>query len=207
MSTFVCSDCMQVLDDALRDSSVRHLCVPCWKARKRAFRAERVKRQKRVLSKLMIRKACDANAYAAVQMYRDAKRRATKCKVPFTMQIDDIIPLPLVCPAMGTALACNDGRLGDNSFSLDRVVPSVGYTNGNIHVISYLANAIKRNATPDEVLAVALYAYTATGHTLPDIHAKVNEIAQRQVEYAKINAGTETVGEMAPSDVTHWGNV
>ena len=43
----------------------------------------------------------------------------------------------------------------DNSPSLDRIVPELGYIPSNVVVISYKANAIKRNATPQEIRRVA----------------------------------------------------
>lgn len=49
------------------------------------------------------------------------------------------------------------GHVSANSPSLDRIVPALGYAPGNIHWISYRANAIKSNATPDELHKVADY--------------------------------------------------
>jgi len=46
------------------------------------------------------------------------------------------------------------GRL-PNSPSLDRIDPTKGYIKGNVEVISNLANTMKQNATPEELLAFA----------------------------------------------------
>lgn len=45
-----------------------------------------------------------------------------------------------------------------NAASLDRIDNSKGYVRGNVMVISLRANAIKNNATAEELTAVAAYA-------------------------------------------------
>ena len=47
----------------------------------------------------------------------------------------------------------------DNSPTLDRIVPELGYIKGNVWVICQLANRIKTNATADQILAVANSLY------------------------------------------------
>ena len=42
-----------------------------------------------------------------------------------------------------------------SSPSLDRIIPSKGYKKGNVVWISTRANAIKQDATPEEVMKVA----------------------------------------------------
>jgi hypothetical protein len=49
------------------------------------------------------------------------------------------------------------GHYDQQSPSLDRIVPKLGYTVGNVCVISQRANILKRDATPDELYAVANY--------------------------------------------------
>lgn len=67
--------------------------------------------------------------------------------------------IPAFCPVLGLPLYRNTGGAaqGPNSPSLDRIDASLGYVRGNVAVISAKANAIKSNATPEELLRVAAY--------------------------------------------------
>lgn len=53
-------------------------------------------------------------------------------------------------------LNCNHGHSGyfDDSPSIDRIIPELGYTKGNIRVISNRANLLKSNATIEELQKV-----------------------------------------------------
>jgi hypothetical protein len=52
-------------------------------------------------------------------------------------------------------LKSSGGYQSDGSPSLDRIDPKKGYVKGNVAVISYKANRIKQDATPEELEAVA----------------------------------------------------
>lgn len=90
---------------------------------------------------------CDDRRYG---MFHNAKSRANKKGLPFTIKIEDII-IPEVCPLLNIPLVstsdCNDPR----NPSLDQIVPGKGYTPDNIQVISYRANALKWNASVEEL--------------------------------------------------------
>ena len=90
----------------------------------------------------------------AVKMVRAAKARAAKAGVPFALTPDDIT-IPKLCPVLRIALHVGLTKASDNSPSLDRVLPALGYVPGNILVISNRANRIKNNATIPELRAVA----------------------------------------------------
>lgn len=63
-----------------------------------------------------------------------------------------------VCPVLGVKydFSARFGQGGgDLSPSLDKFEPALGYVDGNCFVISYLANRIKCNATPEQVQKVA----------------------------------------------------
>lgn len=48
-----------------------------------------------------------------------------------------------------------DKKRRNSSPSIDRLDPRLGYVPGNIAVISYIANAIKSNATPKQLEKVS----------------------------------------------------
>lgn len=87
-------------------------------------------------------------------MWRAARYRAQRQGVPFNITEDDIV-IPDRCPILGIKLAMGEGQQSENSPSLDKIDPTMGYVPGNIQVISYKANAMKRDATADELLSFA----------------------------------------------------
>lgn len=87
-------------------------------------------------------------------MFCAARARAKAKGLPFSITRNDI-DIPDICPALGIPLFTRDGSgTCDNSASLDRIIPSLGYVPGNVIVISMKANAIKHNATASEIIAV-----------------------------------------------------
>ncbi len=95
-----------------------------------------------------------------VRRYREtrllgwAKQRAIRKGLPFNLTLSDII-IPSRCPALGIKLI--PGSNSNSSPTLDRIIPDLGYTKGNVVVISALANAIKSSGTPREILMVAMF--------------------------------------------------
>lgn len=89
---------------------------------------------------------------AEMKMYRRAKRRALERDLEFGITPDDI-EIPRVCPILGIPIYSTKGRSGafDNSPSLDRYNPDVGYTKENVWVISQLANAMKSSASEEQL--------------------------------------------------------
>lgn len=79
-------------------------------------------------------------------LLRWARGRAERGGLPFNLRVDDI-QIPEFCPVLGIPLQCGTGRSCENSPTIDRVVPDVGYVPGNIIVISNRANRIKQNAS------------------------------------------------------------
>ena len=83
-------------------------------------------------------------------LLNSAKKRAKDNNLEFNLTLDDIV-LPKVCPILGIQLQFNDKIAKDNSFSVDRINPEMGYVRGNIEIISFKANTIKNNATLHEL--------------------------------------------------------
>jgi hypothetical protein len=87
-------------------------------------------------------------------LIRSARYRAAAKKIPFALTPEHI-HIPSVCPALGMPLEFGRGAAHDNSPTLDRFDPSLGYVPGNVHVISHLANRIKNSSTVEQIEAVA----------------------------------------------------
>lgn len=86
-------------------------------------------------------------------IYNRLKASAKKRNIQFNLTLTDLNNLtwPISCPITGLPLVSNKGKPQDNSFSIDRVDSSKGYTIDNIIVISYKANRLKSNATKEEL--------------------------------------------------------
>lgn len=83
-------------------------------------------------------------------LYRSAKKRAIAKELEFNIELKDI-HIPKKCPILKVPLICSTRY----SPSIDRIYPNKGYVKGNIAVISTLANSMKANATPKELLIFA----------------------------------------------------
>ena len=99
----------------------------------------------------------DPKALCLRMMVKRARRAAKEKGLAFDIDVDEV-KTPDVCPALGIAL--DYGYFGRSGFSadsptLDRLIPELGYVTANVRVISWRANAIKRDASTAEVEAVA----------------------------------------------------
>lgn len=88
------------------------------------------------------------------RMWAHAKHRSSKLNLPFDLTLDDIY-IPDVCPVLGIPLNFGNDRNEHDSPSIDRVIPSKGYTKLNVTVISSRANNIKSDLAADELRAKA----------------------------------------------------
>lgn len=86
-------------------------------------------------------------------LYNRLKASAKKRNIPFTLTISDLHELgwPISCPILGIPLKFNRGQAEDNSYSIDRIDSTKGYSIDNITVISLRANKLKNNATINEL--------------------------------------------------------
>ena len=104
-------------------------------------------------------------------MLKNAKIRAKQKGLDFDITIEDIV-IPDVCPVLGIPLVKHFGngvkRAQPDSPSLDRIDSTKGYVKGNVRVISWRANDLKRNATIDEVRKILEYMEREASHTLQE---------------------------------------
>lgn len=87
-------------------------------------------------------------------MLNRSKSRAKRKGFEHSITIEDI-HIPDNCPLLGIPLIKGETSVQENSPTLDRIDSSKGYVKGNVWVISYKANTIKSNATPEELLTIA----------------------------------------------------
>ena len=88
-------------------------------------------------------------------MVNRARERAMAKGLEFnidTVNIREIFPFNMICPAIGIAMSFGDKSGRTTSPSLDRIDNSKGYTIDNIQIISNQANMMKNKATKEELI-------------------------------------------------------
>jgi len=89
------------------------------------------------------------------------KSKAIKNNLKFNLTLDhikDIFPLDSKCPALGIKFKMSTTGFAERtSASLDRIIPKLGYTKGNVIWVSMIANRIMSDANADEVVKVAMF--------------------------------------------------
>lgn len=87
------------------------------------------------------------------------KSSCLKGNIPYDMTVDNLYPLPLSCPVFGTPLNwMSEGKGTSHDHpTIDRMVPELGYVNGNVQIISNRANRLKNNASLGEIEAIFRY--------------------------------------------------
>jgi hypothetical protein len=93
---------------------------------------------------------------AVLRLYRNAKQRAKRDGIPFTLRPTDLT-IPEVCPVLGIPLFRQEGGPCDNSPTIDRIDNTQGYVRKNVIVVSYRANRIKSDATVFELHRIAAF--------------------------------------------------
>ena len=91
--------------------------------------------------------------------FENVRKRAKSRNIEFTIALSDLV-YPTHCPVLGIELDYSYSEKKhrtDNSPSADRIDPNLGYIPGNVIIVSAKANAIKSNATVDEIYKV--YAF------------------------------------------------
>ena len=93
------------------------------------------------------------------QRIKGAVHRAKAKNLPFNITeeyVKSITPKDMICPALGIKMNTSVEDL-DSKPSLDRLVPEKGYVKGNVIVVSFRVNRIKTDATPEELMKVAIF--------------------------------------------------
>lgn len=87
-------------------------------------------------------------------LLEQARQRAKKRGLDFNITQEDI-PIPLFCPLLGIPIIVSIANNRQFSPSVDRIDNSKGYVKGNVWVVSYKANSIKRDASYEELRLIA----------------------------------------------------
>ena len=92
-------------------------------------------------------------------MFYSARARAQRRGLPCSISPLDIY-IPECCPVLGVKLAVGIGRgrgvgPANNSPTLDRIDPELGYVPENVRVISWRANRLKNDGTAAEHRRIA----------------------------------------------------
>lgn len=82
-----------------------------------------------------------------VLLVSSARARAKQQNLPCTITVRDF-NIPEFCPVFGMRLEQGDRKFHDNSPSLDKIIPELGYVPGN-------ANRFKNDASPEELRLIA----------------------------------------------------
>lgn len=157
----------------------RNICDECVRVEQRWFDSGPNGREhtpeRKLAQKLRREKRCLTGEYISKKeklyglqcaMWSRAKYRAKKCRVPFDIVPEDII-IPEYDP-IGVRLKVNKGGHQDNSASLDRVKPEIGYVNGNIQVVSYLYNRIKNNKDGKTLIDIGTHVEYLNGNNVKE---------------------------------------
>lgn len=75
-------------------------------------------------------------------MLVNARKRAKDNNLPFDISYEDIT-IPTICPLLGISISVGNNVVSANSPTIDRLVPELGYTKGNVLVICHKANTCK----------------------------------------------------------------
>lgn len=92
-------------------------------------------------------------------LLKGAKQRAGRRGVPCTITVDDI-SIPTHCPVLGRLLrtykGCGKGPRNDSP-TLDKIIPELGYVRGNVIVVSNKANRLKNELSPTQLALFARF--------------------------------------------------
>lgn len=101
----------------------------------------------------------DAETLKVLKAWLARKRsQAARRGLEFNLTEADLFPIPDTCPALGIPIRFYSVRgVRDDSVSIDRIDNSKGYVKGNVVLVSFKANRIKSDATPDEIEKVAAF--------------------------------------------------
>ena len=85
------------------------------------------------------------------RLFTVTKSRAIKNNTPFNLTIEDF-EIPRYCPVFGIPLFVSRLHPSNNSPSIDKIIPELGYVKGNTWIISMRANRLKSDLSKEELI-------------------------------------------------------
>ena len=124
------------------DGSTRAICKHCHNENMREQRKSN--------------KTEDIEYHSIRESLNGARKRAKINGYDFNITIEDLVPFPTHCEVSGIELTYG---LGDkrSGASLDKVIPSKGYTKGNVRIISSRVNMAKSDLTLSQLKKLVMY--------------------------------------------------
>ena len=116
-------------------------------------RRNRIKNGERIRERERTTRVKNRERYFLIKAKGEAKRR----NIPFSLTKEDIT-IPERCSIFGIPLFWTPKKKADNTPSLDKIIPRLGYVKGNIQIISWKANRIKSDATLNELIKIGEWA-------------------------------------------------
>ena len=144
-----CPDCEKTKSvdcfgkDAQKKDGLRTYCIDCMRAKYKPKKGKEIRDRW-------------AKANPSSVMYSNAKQRAKRQRIPFDIEVKDII-IPTHCPILGIELKQGIGTQNTTSPSLDKIIPELGYVKGNVKVISGKANIMKGELTLETLELLKVY--------------------------------------------------
>lgn len=162
MKTKICTICKIEKNESdfhkksSQKGTLRGYCKECQSQKfKKYYQDTRDNRLK--TKKQYVQKTRNSLEHIKMRLIDQSKKRAKKSGIEHTITAKDLHTTEY-CPVLGIKLASNAGGIPlANSYSLDRVENSRGYTPDNVKIISYRANSIKSDGTYEEHIKVAKY--------------------------------------------------
>lgn len=87
---------------------------------------------------------------------KQARKRARQLGLEFDLKDSDL-KIPTHCPVLGLELKSNSGSGAKDSYSIDRIDNTKGYTKDNVRVISFEANNLKGANTVETLDKIKRY--------------------------------------------------
>ena len=96
-----------------------------------------------------------APKYRLTRLKKRALKKGFECNLT-EQDINELLLSNTHCPVLGIKLELGGGSEERyNCPSIDRIDNEVGYVRGNVQLISHRANAMKQDASPEELVAFA----------------------------------------------------